>query len=66
MLPMFLQWLHGVGTLLQAFSSWQLGADSRVEINKAYINTVCTGYYFQHIDDNLQKSIVSIYYQDMT
>ena len=42
--------------LLQAFPSWQLGADSRVEINKAYINTVCTGYYFQPIDYNLQKN----------
>ena len=26
-------------TQLQASSSWQLGADSRVEINMAYINT---------------------------
>ena len=35
-----------------ASSSWQLGADSHVEINKAYINTVCTRYYFPEISTN--------------
>ena len=34
------------------FSCWDL------EINMAFINTVCTWYYFPPIDDNLQKNSI--------
>ena len=49
-------------------NKYHLGADSRVEINMAYINTVCTWYYlnFPTIGINLQKNSIYSIYQDMT